>query len=120
MALPPTWSYLLGFTIFSLFHSVSRRASIAKIVTAESGRYCKDLSEKVTHLVVCSSPEDDSAPDSAKVQWAKAVNANRRRDGLTPEGLIKIVWEEWLWDCHEWQGMGSETTSAMSESLETR
>lgn len=90
--------------IFSL--PVARRKFISKFIASESGRYCADLTDKVTHLVVCC-PSDDEAAQSNKVKWAKDINAKRRREGLSPDGLIQIVWEEWLWDCQAWRGMST-------------
>ncbi|KAG8881311.1 hypothetical protein FRB98_004423 [Tulasnella sp. 332] len=87
---------------------VPRRTSLAKLISFESGRYCKEVNERVTHLVVCSPVGSDEEVDSEKVKWAKGVNAQRRKQGVLPAGLIKIVWEEWLWDCKEWQGKWDE------------
>ncbi|KAG9015315.1 hypothetical protein FRB93_013015 [Tulasnella sp. JGI-2019a] len=89
---------------------VHRRTALAKLISSESGRYCKEVNDRVTHLVVCSPVGTEDEVDSEKVNWARNINVQRRKQGVLPAGLIKIVWEEWLWDCQAWQGKWDEAS----------
>jgi DNA replication regulator DPB11 len=59
----------------------------------EGGVYLKSLNATATHLLCC-------VPDtSAKLKWTRDYNRTRSQTGR-----IRIVWEEWFWDCIEFGG----------------
>jgi DNA replication regulator DPB11 len=68
--------------------STERRLQINKLVTEQKGVYVKNIERpvKVTHLL-CSGDED-----TEKMKYAKKFNERGEAD-------IKLVWEEWFWDC---------------------
>lgn len=74
------------------------------MIRANGGRYFKQLDDTVTHLIVCSPPSRDDEDPTDKVVAAQAMNERSQARGEV-DSLIYIVWEEWLWDCVDWNGM---------------
>ncbi|KAE9400377.1 hypothetical protein BT96DRAFT_650615 [Gymnopus androsaceus JB14] len=76
---------------------IVRRTQINKLVTKSGGSYVKALERpvRVTHLL-CSG---DDPTD--KMYYAEKFN----KQG---EASIKLVWEEWFWDCLEFGGRFEE------------
>ncbi|KAG8903637.1 hypothetical protein FRB99_002912 [Tulasnella sp. 403] len=106
---------LPAFTGYSIAitgeNNVARRTELGHMINSNGGRYCKNLDQKVTHLVVCSPPSQDDEPETLeteKIQWARKVNVERKKHGVEQDGLIKLVWEEWLWDSVDWKGRWDE------------
>lgn len=76
--------------------SLDRRIEINRIVSEQSGTFVKAIERpvKVTHLL-CSG---DDVTD--KMSYAEKFNERGEAD-------IKLVWEEWFWDCVNFGGMSS-------------
>jgi hypothetical protein len=93
--------------------TVEKRLQMAEDIRSHGGIYTKELSTEATHLVVCS----ETALSSEKVKWVQQTNRNRnmmgapktepgavgkRKQKTTPatgtetEGMIHLVWLEWL------------------------
>lgn len=64
---------------------------INRTVTTEGGEYIKTLERPVraTHLLCASTIEGEV---TEKMKYAEKFNK-------AGEARIKIIWEEWLWDC---------------------
>jgi DNA replication regulator DPB11 len=89
---------------------VARRKAIKHYVDTNGGEYSKDLDRTCTHLV---TPTSTSTPkQSEKVKWAlreiASSEAARRRGGKRNEHTMKLVYEEWLWDCLGYRGRFKE------------
>lgn len=89
---------------------INRRTDLHKLLVRNGGAFAKDLelnsSANVTHLL-CGAErgeEVDAKGWTRKMQVAE--KANRR--GL---GTIRMVWEEWFWDCLEFRGAWLRYTS---------
>lgn len=91
-------------------HTVERRKQIVAAVNEYGGRYSKDLTRECTHLI--SAKPTSESKSSEKVQWACKELRDRtlaRRRGKRLEGPdIRIIYEEWLWDCVAYHGRFSE------------
>ena len=72
---------------------VKIRNKIHQLLAKEGGVYLKSLDATATHLLSCASES------SAKMKWARDYN---RMHLANP---IRIIWEEWLWDCIEFGGI---------------
>lgn len=90
--------------------AVERRKQIVAAVNAHGGTYSKDLTRDCTHLI--SAKPTSESKSSEKVQWAckelrdRALN---RKRGKKVEGHdIKIIYQEWLWDCVAFHGRFDE------------
>lgn len=79
-------------------------------VNAFGGRYSKDLTRECTHLI--SAKSTSQSKSSEKVQWAvkelKDRSTKRRRGHKLEGDDMRIVYEEWLWDCVGLHGRFSE------------
>ncbi|KDQ15820.1 hypothetical protein BOTBODRAFT_54318 [Botryobasidium botryosum FD-172 SS1] len=80
------------------------------------GTRVRDLNEDCTHMILSG----DASPDSAKVAWARKINEKRKRSKVSPLPEIKIVWEEWLWDCIEFCGRWRESPYDISNPRPAR
>lgn len=89
---------------------MERRKQIVQYINNNGGVYSKDLDRSCTHLV--SNKPTNSKQSSEKVKWAvKEVNERdaQRRAGKKVDGEdMKIVYEEWLWDCIGYEGRWRE------------
>ena len=89
---------------------VTRRKEIVKWVELGGGEYSKDLDRTCTHLI--SAKQTSEPKQSEKVKWALREITTRevgRRRGKRLEGEdMKIVYEEWLWDCLGFRGRWKE------------
>ncbi|KAL1739454.1 hypothetical protein HDZ31DRAFT_2667, partial [Schizophyllum fasciatum] len=76
---------------------IDRRVEINKLVNQNGGSFRKDLQRPVdvTHLL-CSGDETTD-----KMHYAEKFNQRGETD-------IKLVWEEWFWDCLEFGGRFDE------------
>lgn len=76
--------------------SLERRMEIDRVVSEQLGTFVKAIERpvKVTHLL-CSG---DDVTD--KMKYAEKFNDRG-------EAEIKLVWEEWFWDCVNFGGMSS-------------
>ena len=74
---------------------IDRRVEINKLVNAHGGSFRKELQRPVdvTHLL-CSG---DVSEPTDKMHYAERFNQRGETD-------IKLVWEEWFWDCLEFGG----------------
>ncbi|KAI5829061.1 hypothetical protein K523DRAFT_417061 [Schizophyllum commune Tattone D] len=74
---------------------IDRRVEINKLVNAHGGSFRKELQRPVdvTHLL-CSG---DVSEPTDKIHYAEKFNQRG-------ETNIKLVWEEWFWDCLEFGG----------------
>ncbi|KAL1700139.1 hypothetical protein EV121DRAFT_295488 [Schizophyllum commune] len=74
---------------------IDRRVEINKLVNAHGGSFRKELQRPVdvTHLL-CSG---DVSEPTDKMHYAEKFNQRG-------ETNIKLVWEEWFWDCLEFGG----------------
>ena len=79
-------------------------------ISHNGGVYSKDLDRKCTHLVSAKPTMD--LDSSEKVKWAIKEIAEReakRRAGKRIDGEdIRIVYEEWIWDCIGFDGRWKE------------
>lgn len=93
-----------------LIPTVERRRQIVAAVNEHGGRYSKDLTRECTHLI--SAKPTSESKSSEKVQWACKELRDRtlaRRRGKRLEGPdIRIIYEEWLWDCVAYYGRFNE------------
>lgn len=89
---------------------MERRKQIVSAVQSFGGRYSKDLNRECTHLI--SAKPTSESKSSEKVQWAvKEIRdrALQRRRGKKLTGVdIRIIYEEWLWDCVAYHGRFNE------------
>ncbi|ODO03446.1 hypothetical protein L198_02293 [Cryptococcus wingfieldii CBS 7118] len=91
---------------------LDRRRQIVDLINYNGGIYSKDLDKECTHLV-SSKPAMEKRP-SEKIKWALrniADNeaARRRGNKISEDADIKIVYEEWIWDCVAYKGRWKET-----------
>ncbi|GJJ08723.1 hypothetical protein Clacol_002942 [Clathrus columnatus] len=71
------------------------RERVAEIIEKQGGTHLRSLNAPVTHLLC-------SIPTSEKISRAKEINGKK---GM---GTIRIIWEEWFWDCLEFHGRWGE------------
>ncbi|KAL7422194.1 protein kinase activating protein dpb11 [Cryptotrichosporon argae] len=93
--------------------NIERRKQIVAQIRAHGGNYSKDLDRNCTHLVSAHWTLDPKGRSSDKVKWALKELGERdakRRAGKRVEEResIKIVYEEWLWDCIAYKGRWKE------------
>lgn len=83
---------------------------MVNFITQNGGTYSKDLDRDCTHLI-SNKPTNDRNP-SEKVKWAVrelALRDSSRRQGKAVEGEdMKVVYEEWIWDCVGYGGRWGE------------
>jgi DNA replication regulator DPB11 len=74
--------------------------------------YHKDLDRSCTHLISAFPTRDPKAKTSEKIKWALKEIGDRemqRRRGKRVDGEdIRIVYEEWIWDCVAFSGRWKE------------
>lgn len=91
---------------------VERRRALVQYITQSGGIHSKDLDRECTHLV-SSKPTFELRP-SEKVKWAVREiaedHASRRagKKGAEDPEVIKIVYEQWIWDCVGFEGRWKE------------
>lgn len=89
---------------------MDRRRQIVHHISHNGGVYSKDLDRKCTHLISAKPTSDPNS--SEKVKWAvKEISEreNKRRAGKRVDGEdIRIVYEEWIWDCVGFEGRWKE------------
>ncbi|WVR05087.1 hypothetical protein IAU60_002099 [Kwoniella sp. DSM 27419] len=89
---------------------LDRRKQLIKYIHSSGGQYSKDLDRSCTHLI-SAKPTSEPRP-SEKVKWALReiadLEARRRRGVRTTEEEMKIVYEEWVWDCVAYKGRWKE------------
>ncbi|EMD33540.1 hypothetical protein CERSUDRAFT_160532 [Gelatoporia subvermispora B] len=92
--------------VLSGFEDIERRTEINRLCTEEGGTYVKNIERpvKVTHLL-CSS-HSDAVTD--KMKYAEKFNQRG-------EANIRVVWEEWFWDCLEFGGEFEEADYEVSK-----
>ena len=109
---PCEWLDSAGMHGSSLIHycPVNRRRDIIHWITKCGGLYSKDLDRSCSHLI-SAKPTSDS-DSSEKVRWAMKELADRgskRMKGKRVDGQdMRIVYEEWIWDCVAFRGRLSE------------
>jgi DNA replication regulator DPB11 len=92
--------------------TVERRRALVQYINSYGGIHSKDLDRECTHLVT-SKPTSERRP-SEKVKWALRELAEKeaaRRAGkrdMDEDKEIKIVYEQWIWDCVGYQGRWTE------------
>ncbi|WWD15806.1 hypothetical protein CI109_100230 [Kwoniella shandongensis] len=89
---------------------LDRRKQLIKFITSNGGLYSKDLDRHCTHLI---SAKPTSEPrQSEKIRWAlreiAELEARKRRGVKEDVEPMKIVYEEWVWDCVHYQGRWKE------------
>ena len=77
------------------------RMMLNALLTQHGGVYLNVLDTSATHLL-CSTQT------SPKIDWARDYNTNQR-----PDKRIKMIWEEWFWDCLEFGGKCSRNSSSL-------
>ncbi|RXK38351.1 hypothetical protein M231_04393 [Tremella mesenterica] len=89
---------------------VERRKEIVAYVNSNGGVYSKDLDRHCTHLISDKMTSDMKSSD--KVKWAlkeiKSREASRRVGKKLKGEDMKIVYEDWLWDCIAYEGRWKE------------
>lgn len=89
---------------------LQRRKQLVHWISEAGGTYSKDLDRSCTHLVTAQSTADSKG--SEKVRWALRELADRdvsRRRGRKVSGEdMRIVYEEWVWDCVAFEGRWKE------------
>ncbi|EIW69569.1 hypothetical protein TREMEDRAFT_62429 [Tremella mesenterica DSM 1558] len=89
---------------------VERRKEIVAYVNSNGGVYSKDLDRHCTHLI--SDKMTSEMKSSDKVKWAlkeiKSREASRRAGKKSKGEDMKIVYEDWLWDCIAYEGRWKE------------
>lgn len=90
---------------------MDRRKEIVKQVNGSGGVYSKDLDRTCTHLISAVLATSD-AKSSEKIRWALKENQTRdvarRRGKKADVENIKILYEEWIWDCVAYRGRWKE------------
>jgi DNA replication regulator DPB11 len=90
--------------------TVDRRKQLIEAINTNGGIYAKDLDCNATHLV-SATPTEVRQP-SAKIKWAvgtlKVSEAARRAGRVVETEDIKIVYEDWVWDCVGYEGRWKE------------
>lgn len=89
---------------------VERRKKIVQHVNESGGTYSKDLDRSCTHLISAVLATSD-AKSSEKVRWALKENQSReagRKKARKVDENIKILYEEWIWDCIAFRGRWKE------------
>ncbi|KAF7331558.1 hypothetical protein MKEN_00035100 [Mycena kentingensis (nom. inval.)] len=86
-----------------------RRAQIAKKVLEHGGKWYPVIERpvRVTHLLCGGKDETD------KMKYAERFNRRKEAD-------IKLVWEEWLWDCIEYKGRLEEERYSIQQPRKER
>ncbi|WWC85363.1 uncharacterized protein L201_000226 [Kwoniella dendrophila CBS 6074] len=90
---------------------LDRRKQLIKYINQYGGEYSKDLDRTCTHLI-SSKPTNEKRP-SEKIKWALRELAEleaKRRKGIktNDEDEMKIIYEEWIWDCVAYNGRWKE------------
>ncbi|ORY32222.1 hypothetical protein BCR39DRAFT_523376 [Naematelia encephala] len=89
---------------------LERRKQLVSYITQYGGIYSKDLDRTCTHLVSAKSALDSKS--SEKVKWAlKEIQDRdiaRRRGKKLVDDDIRIIYEEWIWDCVGFAGRWKE------------
>jgi len=89
---------------------VDRRRQIVHYINHNGGVYSKDLDRKCSHLVSAKCTTDPQS--SEKVRWAVREISERdvkRTAGKRVDGEdIRIVYEDWIWDCVGFEGRFKE------------
>jgi DNA replication regulator DPB11 len=79
-------------------------------INSNGGLYSKDLDRTCTHLIA-NKPTTERNP-SEKVKWAvkevAAREALRRAGKKVEDEDMRIVYEEWVWDCVACEGRWKE------------
>lgn len=96
---------------------ILRRTQINKLLTQNGGTYVKALERpvKVTHLL-CSGDVNvntdmgENVEPTDKMHYAEKFNRSGEAD-------IKLVWEEWFWDCLEFGGGFHLTVSTCIDAI---
>nr|XP_018263947.1 uncharacterized protein I303_03824 [Kwoniella dejecticola CBS 10117]OBR86105.1 hypothetical protein I303_03824 [Kwoniella dejecticola CBS 10117] len=105
---------LLPFTGLKIAMSgiepLDRRKQLIKYIQSSGGQYSKDLDRSCTHLI--SAKPTNEPRSSEKVKWAlreiAELEARKRKGVRTDEEEMKIVYEEWVWDCVAYKGRWKE------------
>jgi hypothetical protein len=84
--------------------SLTNRTQIHRLITEQGGQYVKEIERpvRVTHLL-CSGDEE-----TEKIKYARKFNERGEAD-------IRLVWEEWFWDCIEFGGRFDEEEYLVSK-----
>jgi DNA replication regulator DPB11 len=81
---------------------LERRREIIRHINLEGGVYSKELDRSCTHLISAHGTRE-KVKMSEKVKWAVKEMGDReaqKRRGARLEGEpLRIVYEEWVWDC---------------------
>ncbi|WWC69573.1 uncharacterized protein I206_103516 [Kwoniella pini CBS 10737] len=89
---------------------LDRRKQLIKFIQSSGGQYSKDLDRSCTHLI--SAKPTNEPRSSEKVKWAlreiAELEARKRKGVRTDEEEMKIVYEEWVWDCVAYKGRWKE------------
>ncbi|WVW83245.1 hypothetical protein I302_105264 [Kwoniella bestiolae CBS 10118] len=89
---------------------LDRRKQLIKYIEQYGGKYSKDLDRTCTHLI--SAKPTNEPRSSEKVKWAlreiAELEARKRKGVRTDEEEMKIVYEEWIWDCVAYNGRWKE------------
>ncbi|WRT67010.1 uncharacterized protein IL334_003976 [Kwoniella shivajii] len=90
---------------------LDRRKQLIKHIQNSGGTYSKDLDRSCTHLI--SAKPTNEPRSSEKVKWALREIADlgaRKRKGVKvdQDEEMKIIYEEWIWDCVAYNGRWKE------------
>ena len=89
------------FTSVSLcitgFEDIQKRQEIQKLVTDNGGEIAQSLDRSITHLV-CGPDRGEDGRGTTKMQHVQKLNSEKKAN-------IRMVWEEWVWDCIESGGV---------------
>ncbi|KAK4687729.1 DNA replication regulator DPB11, partial [Tremellales sp. Uapishka_1] len=101
----------IGLTIsISGIEPLNKRKQVISLIETHGGIYKKNLDRTCTHLI--SALPTFAKPQSEKVKWALSEiedGSAKKRAGKRPEGEdLKIVYEEWFWDCIAFEGRWKE------------
>ncbi|KAF8512497.1 hypothetical protein JB92DRAFT_2928157 [Gautieria morchelliformis] len=88
---------------------IALRNKVHAWLAKEGGVYLKSLNATATHLLCCVSDT------SAKLKWTRDHN---RTQSQTDQ--IRIVWEEWFWDCIEFGGRWDESSYEITKARPAR
>ncbi|TCD70891.1 hypothetical protein EIP91_001199 [Steccherinum ochraceum] len=97
--------------------AVHHRTEVNKLVTQNGGTYVKSLERpiKVTHLICFS---ESTGEEGARGPWTSDLSEKMmyaKKFNERGEANIRMVWEEWLWDCLAHNGRFDEEEYLVSK-----
>jgi DNA replication regulator DPB11 len=75
---------------------------VPSLIIKNGGTLTSEATRDLTHVIVFGDnrgePERENVENRDKIKWARRTNSIAKKESGSTK-LIKIVWEEWFWDC---------------------